>query len=336
MNEDIICYSRFEEVPSVVKDFVKKSGLVQHDISLLKAFDHPYKPIVYVCYKNDKVISVYSTIIYHGKYGSVAYSLPYYSYGAHIGNEKIYDYVLKHLREEGVLTLSNCYHPFFDYVKSDDTAYKMEKFYQYIDLREKSYLAQMNSKQRNNLKRNIRKSMSYNVYIEETTEVKAVQVWYEKVYVPRMKETGANIYPLYIYMELMNKSLENKVSFLIAKINNKIIGGAFYFKQPNSYDLFMRAIAPEYLRTQAGVLLDKYILDEAVKSQISFFNWQSADKEDSPIFKYKATWGSNVEKYYYETICLNSIDSLKLMRKDELFNHYPGMFIAPYELIYGE
>lgn len=336
LSRKIICYTEVEKVPKEVKDFVGNNGLVQHNIILLEVFSYPYEPNIYVIYDNENISAVYSIVIYHGVHGKVAYSLPFYSYSGYIGDGSIFSYVIEDLQRREVITLSNCYHPYFKYEKSSVKTKSMNKFFQYIDLRNETYFTQMNSKQRNNLKRNFKRAVDSKVVVEKSRNLADLKIWYEQIYVSRMKETGANIYPLSVYIKLLHQELQSKVSFVIAKIGELIIGGAFYLKQPYSYDLFMRVVATKYLDTQAGVMIDKWILDEAVANKISYFNWQSADIEGSPIFKYKAAWGSKVGYYEYSTVLLNSLDTIKKIKKEDLPMYYPGMFIAPYEVIYNE
>lgn len=334
-----VCYVELSEIPCNVIEYLMVNGLVQHQITLLDIYKYPYIPNLYVVYKDNKVIGAYPLIIYKGRYGEVAYSLPYYSYGGYVGDNKVYEYALRDLKARGVYTLSNCLHPFYKYdgftKEQNITHLNMDKFFQYIDFNDGHYLEQMNSKQRNNLKRNLKIANANNIVLKKSYDIKDLEFWYKEIYCPRMKETRGAIYPLSVYIHLMNLNSKNKVEFIIAQIDNKIIGAAFYLKQNKSYDLFMRVIGTEYLSTQAGILLDYTILEEAIKNGVRYFNWQSADEEGSPIFKYKATWGSKKGYYRYTTYILNDLKQFEEQCLSDLKSNYPAMYIAPYTYLIG-
>lgn len=340
MANEVKVYENYKEIPHAVYEYVKKNALVQHYPIMGKAFSYPYFYYYFVSYDvENEINAILPLVIYKGEYGNVAHSLPYFSYSGIIGDEigvhAIQRKIDSFLKEKEVITLSYCHHPFMNYSRNIKHDYQFENFFQYLELTSGSYTDKMNSKARNNLKRNLKKANAFKVVLEKSESTSDLSYWYNNIYVKRLEETHAPIYPYAIY-EALFTAPHHRTQFIVAKIDEKIIGGALYLLQVDSIDLFMRVVESKYLHTQAGVLMDKFIIEQAELNKFKYFNWQSADFIDSPVFNYKKSWGSDVGTHLYLTNEVKNFKSFQTLTKDKLKSSYPGMYIAPYSVIFNE
>lgn len=295
-----------------------------------------------VCRKLNKILGVFPFIHYKSELGDIIHSMPFIGYGGPsiIENHKnVFSKIFLKIKEYAILNnisiINICTSPFDenvdiykDILKPD---YIKENFYQYIDLNT-SYLNQMNSKQRNNLKRNLKIANMYNLELKESYSQEDLKYWYEEIYFPRLKLTNGAIYPLEVFEIFRAVFGKEKVIIKYVLENEKIIGGGFFIKQKKSLDNFMRVISTEKLHTQAGVLLDKWSIDYAIESNYRYYNWQSADSIDSAIYKYKANWGSKTNKHYYLTKVVGDISNILKSPISTIKNEYKNVYVLPYEV----
>ncbi|MBY0123453.1 hypothetical protein [Bacillus sp. S/N-304-OC-R1] len=326
-----------------VQNFVDSYGLVQQDFSLKSIYKEQYNfEYKYICcFKDGQVAGVFPFVHYHSKLGDVIHSMPYIGYGGGCYINKDFK-VLKSLIEKlykyaeqcNVLLVTICTPPFIredisiikEIIKPD---FIHENFYQYIDL-DDDFLNGMNSKNRNNLKRNLKIAQNNEVYLKEDYTEASLSYWYDSIYVPRMIETNCTVYPFSVFNEL-RRIMGGKRAFIqYAMQKNNIIGAGIFLKQNKSLDNFMRVIGTEYMNTNAGVMLDYWSIQYARQHQFLFYNWQSCDRVDSPIFKYKKTWGSKVDYHYYLTKIINPLDQFKQTPLREIKKEYKGIYVLPY------
>lgn len=326
---------------SAIHQFVNKNALVQHSIKLKDIYKHmnqfDYKYIV--CFsESNKVVGVFPFIHFKGAFGDIIHSTPYIGYGG--GCSQSFDYLksmvaelMAYARKHGILLVTICTSPFSkdysQYKKIFKPDFVQENFYQYINL-ENDYLKEMTSKNRNNLKRNLRIAEENGVYLKEDYSESSLFNWYKNVYVPRLEETRGAIYPFEVFNELRKEFGKERLLIQYAMIEDMIIGAGLFLKQQKSIDNFMRVIGSEYQRTNAGVMLDYWSIQFAKEHGFAFYNWQSCDRIDSPIFKYKKTWGSKVNSHYYITKITNSIKTLKEVSLSDIKKEYNGVYILPY------
>ncbi|MFO1444440.1 hypothetical protein KDN24_14775 [Bacillus sp. Bva_UNVM-123] len=326
-----------------VIDFVRNFGLVQHSIEL----KHLYATIgekfefKYICCKSasNQIIGVLPFIHYHSYLGDVIHSMPFVGYGgaSFLNNDlrilksmvdELYDFA----KQSNVLLVTICTPPFIEgniYKNIMEPDFIYENFYQYIDLTIDPFSV-MTSKNRNNLKRNLKRAEDNGIYLNENYDKSILEFWYETIYIPRMTETNCTIYPFPVFNELRSNFGSNRVIIQYAFQNNKIIGAGFFLKQMQSLDNFMRVIGTEYMDTKAGVLLDYWSIQYARENELLYYNWQSCDKIGSPIFKYKKSWGSDLGYHYYLTKIINPINQLKKVPLNEIKKEYKGIYILPY------
>ncbi|GEM_PF-2385572 len=326
---------------SLINQFVDKYALVQHSIKNINIYssipDFNYKYIA--CFNEaNKIVGVLPFVHYNGAFGDVIHSMPFIGYGGGYALSEVYlesliSELISYAVNNMILLITICTPPFTqDYKKYSRILkpdFEQENFYQYIEL-DNNFLKAMNSKNRNNLKRNLRIAEKNGVYLKEDYSESYLAYWYEKVYVPRMRETKGAIYPFEVFNEL-RKSLGGKRLLIQYAMNdNGIIGAGLFLKQQVSLDNFMRVVGSEHQRTNAGILLDYWSLQYAQNNGYSFYNWQSCDSIDSPIFNYKKSWGSEVGIHYYLTKVINPIDSLRNALISDIKEKYEGIYVMPY------
>lgn len=324
---------------------VNAYGLVQQN-TRLKNIYHSLDKMEYhnvVCYDNsNKIVGTLPFVLYNHPYGNIIHSTPYLGYGgvcmqpdgdAAIRNSLI-EKLIEYGKERDVLLATICTEPFLDESDLDSLKYSFQpdfehaNFYQYIDITS-DYLKNMTSKNRNNLKRNLRNANKEGIYLEEDYTEESLLFWYEKIYLKRLSETGGLIYPFDVFNELRKFGRDRVIIQYVMK-DERIIGTGIFLKQQKSFDNYMRVIDPKYTHTKAGILIDNWSIEYAISKGYTFYNWQSCDREDSPIFNYKKTWGSKVGYHYYFTKKLNPIDKFKEIPLPYIQQAYPGIYVMPY------
>ncbi|RTQ94284.1 GNAT family N-acetyltransferase [Lysinibacillus telephonicus] len=295
-----------------------------------------------VCTDQSKIVGVMPFIHYTSKLSDIIHSMPFIGYGGptvitnHI---EVFNNLISTLEEYAILNnislITICTSPFDEFVESYKNIlnpdFTKENFYQFIEL-DSHYLEQMKSKQRNNLKRNLRIANQNNIILKESYNHKDLKFWYENVYVPRLVETNGAIYPIEVFETFRKEFGGKRVIINYAIENEKIIGAGFFIKQKKSLDNFMRVISTDKLYTQAGVLLDKWSIDFALENNFKYYNWQSADAIDSSIYNYKASWGSKTNKHYYLTKKVGDISKLLNVPLSTIKEEYKNVYVLPFEV----
>ncbi|KYG33711.1 GNAT family N-acetyltransferase [Alkalihalobacillus trypoxylicola] len=325
-----------------LNEFVSKYGLVQHSPKLKTIFEgfnsYLYKYVA--CYNGQEVVGILPFIHYKNDLGDVVHSLPYLGYGGGCtiddDNEILSSMLLtlmEYCQQKQILLLTICTPPFSKqlnvYTETLQPDYIKDNFYQYIPLRS-DFLTLMNSKNRNNLKRNLKHAESTGIYLNQDNSEEMLKVWYETIYKPRLETTGGAIYPFEVFNHLRHFFGGDRVVVQYAMLDDTIVGASILLKQNKSLDNFMRVVGNDYMHTQAGVMLDYWSIQYAQSQGYEYYNWQSCDRVDSPIFKYKENWGSKVDKHFYITKTINSIEEFKRSSLDEIIENYKGIYVLPY------
>ncbi|MBF8982971.1 GNAT family N-acetyltransferase [Lutibacter sp. B2] len=304
----------------------------------MKNYDFNY----IICKNKNNVLGAMPFILYKNKYGNIIHSMPYVGYGGIVSDmsnkEEIYSLIINFLKEyakkENVILTTICMYPFYNdyelYKKYFDADFERKNFYQYLDLNEDVF-KNMTSKFRGNLRRNIKKSQNYGVKLVESYSLEDLYQWYHHVYLKRLNETGCAIYPYSVFETYIRYYDKNRVKMVYGKLDDKIIAGGLFLNQGLSVDNFMRVVDGDYFHTQVGTFIDHWSIEYAKKTGARYYNWQSCDSIDSPIFKYKKDWGSKSGYHYYLTKITGDISQFKRIPLEIIKESYKGIYVMPYE-----
>lgn len=334
-----------EDYKEKIKMFIDDNCIVQQSLSVRRIYEN-YSNFNYyyiVCEEDEKIKGVMPFVLYTHKLGNIINSMPFIGYGgiASIENEKykVFTYINKFLNEfcleKAVKLATICTTPFksdeYDlYNKVFKPNFEKKNFYQYLDLKEDVF-KNMKSKFRGNLRRNIKKCERYGVILEENNSIEYLKYWYYNIYLKRLTQTNCSIYPFSVFETLVKCTQDNKVKMIYAILKDKIIGGGLYINQGDSVDNFMRVVESEYFYTQAGNYLDYCSIKYAIQTGARYYNWQSCDEINSPIYKYKNDWGSNLDYHWYLTKIVGDISEFKNYSLEYIKDQYKGIYVMPYE-----
>jgi len=218
------------------------------------------------------------------------------------------------------------YQNFFNY------DYKKQNFFQYLDLENND--DKQKSKFRNNLRRNLRKAKANKFDIVFSENFEDTKKWYEIIQ-SRFLQKGIKPAP-YDYYYSLTKNLFPAMKGLYIHLykDATIVASSLFFYNSNvEVDIFLRAVKPEFVKTQAGTYLDYLSIQYFKDKSYKYFNWQSSPKMSSPSYEYKKAWGSNLDYHYYLTKKVNGFDNFFQLTKNELQNEYPNHYLMPFEEI---
>ncbi len=327
-----------------LRKFVNDYGLVQHSIQMKAIYKNTQSEFKYIiCTKrNGEIVGVFPFIHYHSNLEDVIHSMPFIGYGGGcLRNDdsqvlkSMIGKLVEYAEENRILLINICTPPFLaecevkQYKELFQPDFIYQNFYQYMHLKD-DVLSNMTSKNRNNFKRNLRIAEKNSVYLKEDYSEPLLLYWYNHIYIQRMMDTGGAIYPYGVFNEMRLAVGGERLIIQYAMLDETVIGAGFFLKQQKSLDNFMRVIDPNYIRTNAGVLLDYWSIKYAKKQGFTYYNWQSCDRIDSPIYKYKKAWGSQEDQHFYLTKLIRPVHHFKQIPLEEIKKEYKGIYVMPY------
>ncbi len=105
----------------------------------------------------------------------------------------------------------------------------------------------------------------------------------------------------------------------------------FYHQKTVEY--YMPAILAEYRDKQALSALIFYVMQQEIANGRTIWNWGGTPKSNENLYRFKARWGSTDYPYYYQIKIIDQ--SLLDFSAQNLAKEYPGMFVAPFDLLKG-
>lgn len=208
-----------------------------------------------------------------------------------------------------------------------------ENFTQYIPVRERvidGKIALCDSKQRNNLNRNLKKAKDASFFVEFCESDADFNAWYA-IHCERHRELGAAPLSLQLFKN-MRRILEprDKARLLLVKHGDRVVSGAYYIYHREVMDVFMLSMDSRFAKQSPNFLNTERSLLWASERGVSFYNWQSSSNRESGVYAYKKNWGSQEVLYYFITKLCVEFRKIQEMGLETLKQEYPWHYVVPY------
>lgn len=319
----------------------------------------PDEPFFLLARDNGTPVGALPLYLYRGEFGNIMTSVP--QPGPHGGiacaadytdNEQIYrallDYAIKLSDEKHCCLLTVMTNPFMNdsiyYREFLLPDYELENFTQYIyipeyftDSGEPPYLnkgntGQINSRDRNDIRRNLNKAGDAKILIAESYNADDLDAWYE-IHKQRHKEIKAAPLRRELFYSIFEKMvLTGRAKFLTAYHNKRIAGGCFTIFNDQITDLYMMSTDSELIEFGVNYALIDNLLRSSLNSSTTVFNWQSSPSRSSGVYEFKRRWGSREASYFFFTKVLHDISGIIKGDFNEVMGAYKNHFLLPCEV----
>lgn len=306
------------------------------------------EPLYLLARAGGRVVGVLPAFLYECSLGNLMLSLPFPpSYGGiavETGSphkEAVYAALLARLTEEGrrhnCLLVTICTPPFFGdvslYRKHFRPDYELENFHQYLDLKADFTPGDGTVQPKNlrdNIKRNIERARKCGLRVSLADDDERFARWYE-IHCQRMAEVGGQALPRPLFEGLRRHLLESRRgAFAYALDGEKIIGGALVVGLNQVIDYYMGSSDSAHAKSQPNSLLMSELMKLAHERGYRYWNWQSSHSRESPVYHYKAGWGSHEGNHYFLTKALGDISELKRTPLPVVREKYRWRYVLPY------
>jgi hypothetical protein len=294
---------------------------------------------------NNELIGMIPAAMYENQHAKLCISLPLAGgYGGVVTNQSgetrraVYQQVLEGLIKYAskthcdLLTISSppfstdtcLYH---QYLRPD---FCRENFYQYIDL-SRPVEDGMNSKQRNNLKRNLKIANEHSLVCKITDGKEEFEDWYT-VHVKRMTDIHAEPLPKRLLNSILGHIVSKGLGFFTSVwCDSKLVAGGIFVGYKEILDVFILSADTQFLSMKPSVLLVYQSILEAQKRKFTKFNWQSSDSRESGVYAFKKEWGSLEANHYYLTKCIGDTSKIRSTSKEIVMSEFKGHYLMPYQ-----
>lgn len=319
----------------------------------------PDEPFLLLARDNGTPVGALPLYLYRGKFGNIMTSVP--QPGPHGGiacaagyndHEQIYrtllDYAIKLSEEKHCSLLTVMTNPFMNdssyYREFLLPEYELENFTQYIympdyfaDSGEPPYMSkgntgQINSRDRNDIRRNLKKANDAKILIAESFNPDDLDTWYE-IHKRRHKEIKASPLRRELFSSIFEKMvMTGRAKFLAAYHNKRVVGGCFTIFNNQITDLYMMSTDSELIDFGINYALIDNLLRSTRNSSTTIFNWQSSPSRLSGVYEFKRRWGSRESSYFFFTKVLGDISEIIKGDFNEVKEAYKNHFLLPCEV----
>lgn len=314
------------------------SAMIYHSIPYLnlvsQILDTTYE--IWGLFENNELVSACPWLIKEGRHGKVYNSLAYYG-----ANGGIIAQSENHFKvfEEAMLKLLSEKSNAFAYTSStlsenklgsseglfiDERRAQLTPFPPLSGTIEEDVMLMCHSKNRNT----IRKAFKENISFEQTNECKFLF----ETHKANMEAIGIQYKPLSFFgqIKLFFKYGEDYQIYEASIDGVKACAVlVFYFKNVVYY--YTPAVLQEFRNKQTLSALIFHIMCKEIENGYKFWDWGGTPLSNEALYKFKKRWGTEDRAYFIQSAVYNT-EILKAS-PTELSKEYPGMYVAPYELL---
>lgn len=304
-------------------------------------------PVYLLARDYGKVVGALPAFLYRCDIGNLMLSVPQAGgYGGVVVEQgfarraEVYDALLKRLVSEAAgydcLCVTVCTPPLFgdislyrEYLRPD---FELENFFQYLDLNTDFVpdISRRHPRLRENIRRNVRKAQAHGLLVTAEDKDAFFDQWYE-IYLKRMGEVGADVIPRRLFEGIRRRLLpEGRGFFSYVLDGGRVIGGGVFVGLNQVVDYYMGCADSGYEEKQPNSLLMYETMRRALGRGYRYWNWQSSSSRRSPVYHYKAGWGSREGAHYYLTKAVGDISELRGTPLSVIKERYRGHYVLPY------
>lgn len=304
--------------------------------------DEMYKFYYLICEdKWGKIQGVLPFLIYKGELGNVIQSNPMIGYGGIVAKDEYKKQAFKCLIDKMILIgqENSCITATIGTSILDDNLelyeeifkpdFKKANVYQYNTLDDLP-LNKISSKRRNEYKRKIKafESLDFKLIFNDRN---MIDDWYD-IYKKRFHDISANTFPKSLFEGIFDSLvLSNHGDFVIIKLENDFIGGAFCFYNKNVVDWYIGVFDTKFMELNPNIYLLNILHKLYCNKKIRLFNWESSPTKNG-VYEFKRRWGAKEKEHYYITKILCKKERLYSLKIEEIKKFYKGIYVAPYDI----
>ncbi|MCP5070013.1 MAG: GNAT family N-acetyltransferase [bacterium] len=184
------------------------------------------------------------------------------------------------------------------------------------------------------LRRNLRKALAGDLYIDEEQTTSNVESWYA-IHAQRHREIGAQPLP----RELIFGALAHMVSrdkgrffFVREKASNEMVAGGLYIHHGRVIDAVMPSMRSDRSRLAPNYLLTRHSMAWARERGLRFYNWQGSPPQGG-VHRFKAQWGSRDAGYCFLTRVTGNAAPFLDSSVERIIEGYPWHYVLPFDRI---
>jgi hypothetical protein len=183
-----------------------------------------------------------------------------------------------------------------------------------------------------NLQRNLRKSESGALRIDEKQTLDAVEEWYA-IHVARHTEIGATPLPKALFTGALEHMVpRGKARFFFVRLadGGEMVAGGFYVCHAQVVDALMPSVSTTHAKLGGNFLLALHSIRWAREQGFRHYNWQPSPP-DSGVYRFKRQWGSRDVRYSYLTRITGDPEPFLRSTPDVIASAYRWHFALPFD-----
>ncbi len=294
--------------------------------------------------RSGEVVGALSGFYFPGRYGSLLLSAPqaggYGGVAVKTGphREAVYQALLEafvaEAQRRGCCLATICTAPFFGdlqlYRQYFAPDLERPNFFQFVELQD-DFLTALTSKQRWNLKRNLRDARDQGLTVTLEDRDARFDRWYG-IHARRLAEIGAPPLPRRLLEGARTWMVKSGLGFMAYVLwQGEVIGGGLFIGLQPVLDVFMMSSDSRHFARHPNTLLIYEVLRRAPGLGYRFFNWQSSNSRDSGVYAFKKSWGSREGVHHYLTRITGDITRLEQTPLEVVKQEYQWHYVMPYD-----
>jgi len=188
-----------------------------------------------------------------------------------------------------------------------------------------------------NVRRNIRKSATSGLMVDEEATPTSVDQWYA-LHVARQDEIGACPLPRSMFTgalrEMVPRGLARFVFVRLLERPQEMVAGGFYVLHGQVIDALMPAFSSAYGKLAPNFLLAASTIRWARNAGLRYYNWQASPPAGG-VRHFKLQWGSEDVPYYILTRITGDVSGFHQATPQQLQAGYPGHYVLPFDALGG-
>ncbi|HYK87180.1 MAG TPA: GNAT family N-acetyltransferase [Acidobacteriota bacterium] len=236
--------------------------------------------------------------------------------------------VLDHLARQPDSVTASFYTPFL-----------FERFDLYADLvpqavvvpKKTLYLDLQNPTWEGKIRYDLNKARKHGLAVSEELSQGRIQALYE-IYRQNCVDHGIPLKPQSAIEFLLTRGIESgRVGCYLAFESSTLVAGLIIIWGPRTVSYYLPCSTVRGRAVQAGTLLIDWVMKEAGRRGIRFWNWESSPSIDSGVYRFKSKWGSIESDYRVYVRAFTSVERLRSIGAAEIAHHYPFFFVYPFD-----
>ena len=127
-------------------------------------------------------------------------------------------------------------------------------------------------------------------------------------------------------------AIKHKGGLVVAKLNDKIVGGCFFIWNKEIVDAFILSTDSEYFHLGVNHSIIDFALRYFSRNGFAWFNWQSC-KKGSGVYNFKKRWGSHERQYSFLTWRLEEFAKVFEVTVEDVRKIFNWHYIAPFDAL---